>query len=95
MPQPPFPVLHHEFPVPLAAPRPERLAPPDHDQEDGRARHADEGGGDEAVLVAEVLDPGCYPTSLLSIYYRSWIDIVHETELTRIQSQTTWYSAPE
>lgn len=62
MPHPLLPILQHQPPVLLPGLDAERLAEPDHDEEDCRAGHADEGRGDEAVLVAEVFDPGGDPT---------------------------------
>ena len=56
--------LGDKRPVRLAATLAERLAPLHHDEEDGGGGHADEGGRDEAVLDAQIGEPGCYPDEL-------------------------------
>lgn len=60
MPHALLPVLQDNLPVRLPASHAECLAPFNHDEERGRACHADERSRNETVLVPHVVDPGGY-----------------------------------
>lgn len=52
-------VFLYDLPVSLATADPERLSIFDHYQEHGCAGHANKGSGHKAVLIPEVINPGC------------------------------------
>lgn len=57
MPHSPLPVLIHDIPVFFSRMCSKCLPPVDHDQKHSSARQPDKRCGDEAVLVAQMVDP--------------------------------------
>lgn len=71
MSHPLLPILRHQSPIFLSRPDAEALPPLHHDQKHRGHRQADEGRGDEAVLIAQVTDPGRDPGRVPNISIQS------------------------
>ena len=55
-----LPIFSDQLPILCPAALSESLAPNHHDNKHGRGGHARETSHDERVLIAHVVDPGCY-----------------------------------